>query len=110
MYFLLKKDKIEYVALILGSLDIIININQETYKYVARTMFENRLYKSCREYLEKSKDIFYNEPELHFLFAKYFIKNREYANADFHLDECLIILPDYFPAKNLQKEISRYLA
>ena len=73
-------------------------------------MFENRLYKAAREYLEKSKDIFYKDPELHFLFAKYYIKTREYDLADFHLDECLNILPDYYPAKILQKEISRYLA
>lgn len=107
---LLKNEKIDYVELLLGSLEILSNINQETYKYVARVMFENRLYKASREYLEKSKNIFYNDPELHFLYAKYYIKTREYDKADFHLDECLKILPDYFPAKTLQKEISRYLA
>lgn len=108
--FLLKNDKIDYVEQVLGSLEFLCDINQETYKYVARVMFENRLYKAAREYLEKSKDIFYNDPELHFLFAKYYIKTREYDLADFHLDECLNILPDYYPAKILQKEISRYLA
>ena len=46
-------------------------------------MFENRFYKASREYLEKSKNIFYNDPELHFLFAKYYIKTREYEKADF---------------------------
>lgn len=108
--FLIKNEKIEYVEQVLGSLEILIGINQETYKYVARVMFENRLYKASREYLEKSKDIFYNDPELHFMYSKYFIKTREYEKADFHLDECLNILPDYYPAKRLQKEISRYLA
>ena len=108
--FLIKNEKIEYVEQILGSLKLLSDINIDTYKYVARVMFENKLYKACREYLEKSKDIFYNDPELHFLYAKYYIKTREYDNADFHLEECLNILPDYYPAKNLQKEISRYLA
>jgi len=108
--FLLKNEKINYVEQLLGSLELLVSINQETYKFVARTMFENRLYKACREYLEKSKSIFYNDPELHFMFAKYYIKTREYDKADFYLDECLNILPDYYPAKVLQKEISRYLA
>lgn len=108
--FLLKNEKIDYVEHFLGALDILVKINQETYKYTARVMFENRLYKAAREYLEKSKNIFYNDPELHFLYAKYYIKMREYDKADFYLDECLNILPDYFPAKMLQKEISRYLA
>ncbi len=108
--FLIKNEKIEYVEQFLGATKILAGINQETYKYIARVMFENRLYKAAREYLEKSKSLFYNDPELHFLFAKYYLKNREYENADKHLDECLNILPDYFPAQKLQKEISRYLA
>lgn len=108
--FLIKNEKLDYIEQVLGSLELLININQESYKYVARTMFENRLYKACREYLAKSKDVFYNDPELHFLYAKYFIKTREYGMADFHLDECLNILPDYYPAKILQKELARYLA
>ena len=70
--FLLKNEKIEYVELILGALKILMDINQETYKYVARVMLENKLYKSAYEYLN--------------------------------------IIPDYYPAKLLQKEISRYLA
>lgn len=108
--FLIKNEKIDYVELVLGSLEILTDINQEAYKYVARVMLENKFFKAAREYLEKSKNIFYNDPELHFLFAKYYINAREYEKADFHLDECLKILPDYFPAKQLQKEISRYLA
>lgn len=108
--FFIKNEKINYVEMVLGALEVLIEINQESYKYVARVMFENRLYQAAREYLEKSKNIFYNDPELHFLFAKYYIKTREYENADAHLEECLNILPDYYPAKCLQKEISRYLA
>lgn len=108
--FLIKNKKIEYVELILGSLDILAGINQETYKYIARVMLENKLYKAAKSYLDKSKDIFYNDPELHFLFAKYYIKMKDYEQADFHLDECLNILPDYCPAHILQKELSRYLA
>ena len=108
--FLLKNEKIDYVEMILGSLNVLIEINQEAYKYVARVMFENKLYKVAREYLEKSKNVFYNDPELHFMYAKYYLKTRDYEAADYHLDECLNILPDYFPALNLQKEISRYLA
>ena len=107
--FLLKNKKIDYVEQLLGALEVLVSINQETYKYVARVMFENRLYKAAREYLEKSKNIFYNDPELHFIYAKFYLKSREYELADYHLDECLKILPDYFPAKALQREISRYL-
>ena len=73
-------------------------------------MYENRFYKAAREYLEKSLKVFYNDPELHFLIAKYYINAHEYEDADRHIEECLRILPDYYPAKILQKDISRYLA
>ena len=73
-------------------------------------MLENRLNKSAFEYLMLAKDCFYNDPELHFLFAKYYLKMRDFHQADYHLDECLNVIPEYYPAKILQKEISRYLA
>ena len=107
---LIKNNKIDYVELILGSLEILSSINQEIYKFTARVLYENKLYKAAREYLDKSKNIFYNDPELHFIYAKYYLKIREYEQADTHIRECLNVLPDYYPAKNLYKEISRYLA
>ena len=76
----------------------------------AIVLYENKLYKAAREYLDKSKKIFYNDPELHFIYAKYYLKIREYEQADSHIRECLNVLPDYYPAKNLYREISRYLA
>lgn len=108
--FLIKNKKINYVEQLLGALDLLVGINQEIYKYVARVMFENNYTSVSKKYLDKSKDIFYNDPELHFMYAKYFIKTNDYELADYHLEECLDVLPDYVPAKNLQKEISIYLA
>ena len=107
--FLIKNEKIEYIEYILGSLELLSNINQETYKYVARVMFENKFYKAAHEYMEKSKKIFYNDPELHFMFAKYYIQSREYQDAEFYINECLKILPNYFPAIKLKERISKFI-
>ena len=38
--FLLKNKKIDYIEFLLGAIEIFISINQESYKYVARVMFE----------------------------------------------------------------------
>lgn len=108
--FLLKNEKIDYVEQILGALELLVQINQETYKFAARVMFENKLYKAAKEYLDKSKNIFYNDPELHFMLARFYIKTGEYEKSDFHLDECLNLIPDYYPALLLKREIARYLA
>jgi len=108
--FLLKNEKFDYVGHILGSLETLCKTNQEVYKYVARVMYENKLYKSAREYMEKSQEVFYNDPELQFMFAKYYLNDRNYSDAKSHIEECLNILPEYFPAIELKKQISKYLA
>lgn len=105
MDFLIKNEKIDYVQMLLGALDFFSSINQETYKYVARVMYENKYHKSAREYMEKSKKVFYNDPELHFMYAKYFYESGNYKDAEFYIDECIRILPDYFPAKQMKQKI-----
>lgn len=108
--FLLKNKKIDYVEMLLGASNILIDTNQETYKYIARALFANEYYESAKEYLEKSKNILYNDPEMHFLLSKYYILVKDYLNANLSLDKCLKYVPDYYPAKKLQEEISLYLA
>lgn len=108
--FLIKNEKIDYVEHLLGSMELLSTINQETYKYAARVMYENKLYKSALEYMEKSKKIFYNDPELHFMLAKYYYNDRDYINSMFHTNECMKIIPEYFPAIELKKELCKYLA
>lgn len=103
--FLIKNEKIAYVEQFLGSLELLSKINQEVYKYVARVMLENKLYNVALEYMEKSKKIFYNDPELHFMLAKYYISKNELDESKHYLDECLKIIPDYFPALRLKEFI-----
>lgn len=107
--FLIKNEKIDYIEQLLGVLDFFSKINQETYKYAARVMYENKYYKVAREYMEKSKKVFYNDPELHFMFAKYFYETRDYSEANFYINECIKILPDYYPAKIMRAKIATYI-
>lgn len=108
--FLIKNEKLDYIEQLLGSLEYLVEINQEIYKYVARVMYENKLYKASREYLEKSKKVLYRDPELHFMLAKYYIDFNEFNNANYYIDECLNILPDYYPAIQLKRTISANLS
>lgn len=107
--FLLKNEKNDYVEQLLGSLEHLILINQETYKYTARVMFENKLYNACRKYMEKSKSIIYNDPELHFMYANYYYKFNEYTESLNAIEECIKILPNYYPAKLLRSKIQAIL-
>lgn len=107
--FLLKNEKLDYIENILGALQILSDINQEVYKYTARVMYENKFYNAALKYMEKSKEIFYNDPELHFMFAKYYINTQNYELANSHIDECLHIVPTYFPAIEIKKEVTLHL-
>ena len=103
--FLLKNNKIDYVEQCLGALDILSSINQETYKFAARVMLENRLYSAALKYMEKSKQLYYNDPELHFMFARYYMDNLKYDEAYTYINECLKLLPTYYPARMMKEKI-----
>ena len=108
MDFLLKNEKIKYVEMMLGALDILSEITHEVYKYAARIMLENHLYNAAEKYLDKSKSMFYNDPELHFILAKNCLRKNLLEEADRYLKECLKIVPSYYPALKLKKDIMSY--
>ena len=103
--FLLKNKKISYVEQCLGALDVLSSVNQEVYKFAARVMLENRLYTSALKYMERSKEIFYNDPELHYMYVKYYMNINKYKEAYFYVNECLKLLPDYYPAILMKQKI-----
>ncbi len=101
----LKNEKLEYVEQILGSLEILSAINQEVYKYAARVIYINKLYSASLKYLEKSKKIYYNDAELHFLLARYYLRVNDCEEALFYINECMRLIPDYYPAIVLKEKI-----
>ncbi len=101
--FLIKNNKTHYVEQLLSSLKYLTQINQEVYKYTARVMLENKLYNSALEYMEKSKELFYNDPELHFMLAKFYISQNNLDIAVTYIDECLRMVPSYFPALKIRE-------
>ena len=107
--FLIKNNKMLYIENALKSVDVLAEFNQEIYKYVARVMFENKYYQTSKDYLEKAADTFYRDPELHFLFAKYYKQFSQYEKALFYLQECLNYIPDYYPAIQLRQELESLL-
>lgn len=108
--FLIKNEKLDLVEQLLGAVDVLADINQETYKYVARVMYENKLYNVASEYLERSKKVFYKDPELHFMLAKYYKNAKNYEDSLYYINECLRILPDYYPAKIFKRDLAKYIA
>lgn len=103
--FLLKNKKIDYVEQCLGALEILSSVNQETFKFAARVMLENHLYSSALKYMERSKQLYYADPELHYMYAKYYMNLNNYDSAYFYVNECLRLIPGYYPAQMLKQII-----
>lgn len=98
---LIKADQPDFVENIINGADIFYSINPESYKFIARVMLNNGFQEVALFYLNKAKDKFYNDPELHLMLANCYIQNGSIEAAKNSLGNCLIILPDYFPAKRL---------
>lgn len=102
---LIKNKKISYVEQLLGAQSVLSAINQEIYKYTARVMYENKLYSAALKYMNEAKEVYYNDAELHFLLAKYYLRVNDYKESLFYIDECLKLVPDYYPALIFKEKI-----
>lgn len=93
----------DYVEKIIRYSDFLFTINPEVYKFIGRVFYNNDLLEQSMYFLKRAKSYFYNDPELHYLLAYIFYNNKDYVNAKKAIDDCLQILPDYFPASNMKK-------
>lgn len=96
----------DYVENVVQYSDWLSNINLEVQKYIGRVFFKNGYNDYGYFYLQKARDTFYNDPELHYLFAEYFYSKKNIINAELSLQNCLEILPKYYPAIQMLKKIN----
>lgn len=77
--------KYGYIDKITKKLKLLEYFNREIYKYTARVFFNNEMFDTAESLLKKSLDIFYNDPETHYLLGEiYNLKgNRNLAIKEF---------------------------
>lgn len=102
---LIKAGQAQFVENIINGADLLYSVNPESYKFLARVMFFNGYTDLALYYLNKAKEKFYYDPEMHFMLANCYLKKGEKASAIRSINSCLSILPEYFPAKNLLEKI-----
>lgn len=95
----------DYVENILRYSDFMFTINPETYKFIGRVLYNNNLEEQAMFFLNRAKSYFYNDPELHYLLAYIYYEKKDIENARKSLNNCLSVLPEYFPAVNLLRKI-----
>jgi tetratricopeptide (TPR) repeat protein len=104
--FLISHYKGDYVERIAGYSDFLFRINPETYKFIGRVFFNNGLKPQAMFFLERAKSYFYNDPELHYLFADIYFEQGERKKAAAALEACLKVLPGYYPAEAMLKKLA----
>lgn len=95
----------DYVEKIVRYADFMFTINPEVHKYIGRVFYNNRYLEQGMFFLDRAKNYFYHDPELHYLLAYIYYNNNQIEKAQKSLEDCVRILPEYFPALDLLKKI-----
>ena len=81
------------------------NFNKEIYKYTGRVLYNNNLIKESKNYLLKSIDICYKDPETHFLLGEVYIKEGERQSAIREYKKAAEVNEEYLPAEDRLKDL-----
>lgn len=102
---LIKSGLSEPVENVINACDIFYQINQESYKFIARVLLNYDYPSIAKVFLDKGTERCYNDPELHFLYGNYHLKynNRILAKREF--ETSLEVLPGYYPAKMMLEQL-----
>lgn len=103
---LIKNGHIKYVENIISAADILSEYNAETYKFIGRVLLNNGYCTQGYEFLQKARDIYYSDPETHYLLAQYYLLINDKNAATKILKKSLSFNPHYFPASNLLESIT----
>ena len=95
----------DYVEKIAGYADFLSTINPEVHKFIGRVFWNNDLKPQAMFFLDRAKSYFYHDPELHYLLASIYYQEDNIKKAEQAANDCLRILPDYYPAISLLQKI-----
>ena len=101
----INSKRIDYLEKLFAYSSKLSEVNSETYKLIGRVLFNSNLFSLAKYYLDLYKNIVYYDPELHFLYAKFYLLDGNYELALSSINSCLNSLPAYYPAKKLRNEI-----
>lgn len=89
----------EFVENVINGADLLYSVNPESYKFISRVMYNNDFLDIALYFLNRAKDKFYRDPEMHYMLANTYLKLGDKSFAKQSALACLDILPAYFPAQ-----------
>ncbi len=95
----------EYAIKICKGIKYLAKYNKEVYKYTARVLIDNDSLKSAILLLKKSIDIYYKDPEVHFMLGEAYRKigNTENAKKEYRISN--EVTGGYYPAIKVLKDM-----
>lgn len=103
---LIKANQTNFVENIVNGADLFFSVNQESYKFISRVLINNNYSKIAKIFLDKGLEKCFNDPELQFILAEYCLKQNNKTEAIHYLNNCLNILPEYYPAIKKLNELN----
>ena len=95
----------DYVEKIVRYADFMFTINPEVHKFIGRVFYNNGYDEQGKYFLDRARNYFYHDPELHYLLAYIYYTRKNFEKAEKALNDCIYILPEYYPAVNLLKKV-----
>ena len=102
---LIKSGLSEPVENVINACDIFYQINQESYKFIARVLLNYDYPSVAKVFLDKGVAKCYNDPELHFLYGNYHLRHNNKILAKHEFETSLEVLPGYYPAKMMLEKL-----
>ena len=100
-------NKGDFVQILCAYSDAFADINLESYKFFARAFHFNGYPEFADYFIQKAKDYFYKDPELHYHIALMEYSRGNLQGAQQYCFSCLYILNNYYPAQKLLSELSQ---
>ena len=102
---LFKYSHTDYVKKIFMELGYFLKFNREIFKYAARTLINNGGEKEAIFFLNRSLDINYRDPEVHFMLGEIYLNHSDRKNAIMEYRKSNEVIGEYMPAIEKLKEL-----
>lgn len=102
---LFKAKQIETIKKIVNKIQYFENYNREIYKYSARVFLNNNCNSLSEMFLKKSIEIFYKDPETHYMLGEIYLRKQDITGAIAEFRKADEIPGGYMPAVNKLKDL-----
>lgn len=103
--YLLRANQIDFAENLISMIDVLADINLESYKFVGRSLLNNGFENQSVKYLIMGQKALPGDPEIYYHLGQYSLSVGAKEEAKSMFNHCILISPSYTPAKDRLREI-----